>query len=380
MAKIIVKILLVLILVFILIAASFSAYVLFNARIIVVSVLEKNLGIKAEMTSLRVSLPATIIIDDLSVQEGLRIKKVVITPSFIGLLSGDFVLSQLILDEPQCKIARNADDSYDFGVVFYKKSGDTAVVQQREETKSEKKSKKPFRFYINKLKVNNGQVEFTDKGIKDQPPFVFKLVDFYADIFRPSLLSPARMQFQVKGRIVNETGQLIGLLETAGWADILGLDMDAKALLSDVRLVYLRPYYKKAFKKDLKSGDAMLTADLKSKANDLKADCHVALSNVSFKEVPQEPVAGEEAGTTDLTALAFSSIFNAEGGAFLDFSIETKMDHPKFEHLKIKGNFLQSRVQNILSKPPQEAIQDFKDISKEFQAIGKEFKKMFKSK
>jgi hypothetical protein len=120
-----------------------------------------------------------------------------------------------------------------------------------------------------------------------------------------------------------------------------------------------------------------LTGAFKSKDNDLNVDCHVELNNISFVESEVSPEGEKELEVRDLTHLAFDSMLSAEGGIVFNFSFRTKMNLPRFENIKIKGNFFQSKIQAALSNPEKTA-EDFKKMGEEFKAIGKEFKKMFK--
>ena len=81
-----------------------------------------------------------------------------------------------------------------------------------------------------------------------------------------------------------------------------------------------------------------------------------------------------------MTNIIFSSILPSQGKVVFDFSVHTKMDRPKFEHVKLKGTFLQSMMGGLSVKSSSgQSIEDFKQIGDQFKAIGKEFKKAFKS-
>ena len=375
------KVFLVLILIFVLIFLFVFAYLLLNARKILLSEIEKNLGMKTQASSLRVVFPTTIIVEDFALGDNIKVDKIVVSPSLLGFIRGDIVLNLLILEKPRLKITRNSDDSFDFGIPF-KKTEKAAAAPGAPARKGEKAVPKAKRFYFNKLKVVDGNIDFIDKGVSADSPFIMKFSNLNLDVFRPSLLQLFRMQFQGRGDLVAVNGERIGRLDMAGWVDVFARDMDARASLTGVRLAYLEPYYKKFSKRDLKSGDMSLTGDFESKKNDLKVALHVELKNVAFQEKEETPSSPENAvaNVTAPALLAFNSIFSTEGNAVFDFSIETKMDKPKFEHIKFKASFLQSRIEAALSKPPQETIEDFKKMGKEFEAVGKQFKAIFKSK
>ena len=73
--KKIIKVLLILIAVFILAMAGACAYLLLNGREILSSQIEKNLGVKARMSSLRVVFPSSFIIEDLSLGDNIKIRE-----------------------------------------------------------------------------------------------------------------------------------------------------------------------------------------------------------------------------------------------------------------------------------------------------------------
>ncbi|MBI5872969.1 MAG: DUF748 domain-containing protein [Candidatus Omnitrophica bacterium] len=368
----------------ILVIVSVSAYVTANGRTILLSQLEKNLGIKAQLSSLKVVFPATIVAEGLEVSDTLKAKRLVVVPSIIGLLRGDVVFNFLSIQQLQMTVTRNPDDSFDFGLPAIKAQQPQVVLpgKTEEAVKKETKAKKPLRFYVNKLDILDGHIVFVDKGLVGQPPFVIKCYSLNLNVFRPSLLQLFRMQFNGQGDLLSQDDSQIGRVILAGWADPINLDMDAKAQVEGGKLVYFGPYYKKFVKRELESGDVGITVVARSKTNDMVADCHIELTNVAFKKTEQPQGSEQEAPKdfSDFSALAFNSFLGAEGKTTFDFTVRTKMDKPKFENVTFKGNFFQNRVEAVFSKPPQETIEDFKKVGEDFKAIGKQFKEIFKSK
>jgi hypothetical protein len=365
------RIFLILLIFVVLAVVGVSVYVAVNGRGILLSELEKNLGVKAQVGSLKILFPDTIVAEDVKLSETLGVKRVEVTPSLLGLLSGNMVFNAIILDGSQATITRNPDNSFDFGL---------GQIEVPHPARLGGK-KKPLRFYVNKLNIRDSRVTFVDKGLADGSASVIRcLLDL--ECRRPSLLQILRMQFKGQGRLTLENGDPLGLIFFDGWVEPLARNMDAEAVLSEVRLSGLRPYYKKYFKKEVKSGDVGLTIRAASKDNDLLADCHLELARVKFKEpetavgIAQEPVKG----AFDFASLAADSFLSRDGGLALDFSVRTKMDRPRFENLKVRGDFFKNRVEAVFTKPPEEAIRDIKNIGKEFQEIGKQFKEIFKSK
>ncbi len=391
------KILLIVILVFSVIFISASAFILSNGRKILLSQLKKNLGIEAEVSDLKVALPASIIIENFSVKDDLKVARLILSPDLLALLRRDIVLRSIILEKPEIKITRNPDDSYNIGIFVYKKDGELVMPKapvlesgagdkqesqaQAMLSKKTSPSVEPEKFYLNRLKIKDGTVRFIDRNISSEEPFRLNFSNFNFSVSHLLLPKASHANFKGDANVVSEDGQKAGILDISGWIDILGRDMDADVSLADVRVPVLKPYYKEYLKRELKSGNLLLQASLKSKNNDLKVDCHLELSDIAYEEPQGEPASGEEnAKAEDLTFFAFDSIFLTEGRAVFDFSFSTKLDSPKFENVKIKGTFLQPKIEKILSQPTEKTVKDFKEMGKQFKDIGKQFKEIFKSK
>ncbi|OIO33024.1 MAG: hypothetical protein COX96_06780 [Candidatus Omnitrophica bacterium CG_4_10_14_0_2_um_filter_44_9] len=381
--KIIIRSAIILIIIVILIGAMGSAYLALNGRKLLLSEIEKNLGVKAQISSLRVSFPPALIVDGFAIQDSIKIDRIIIYPSLFAMLRGDIILNTLIFEKPALQVIRNSDDSFDLCKGVFKNGAiapePKKILSETTSTDGRKKTKKPGKFYLNHLKIKNANIEFVDNGIAGAEPFKIRLANVDLDVFHPILFNFFRMQFKGQGDMLSTADDKIGKLSISGWVDILAKDMDANITLSGARLTYLKPYYKKFLKRDLSSGDMDVTALLISKNNNMTADCHLELNNIAFKE----PQAGApEQGTAepvDFTLLAVNSLLSSKGKVIFDFSIRTKMDKPRFEKIKIKGSFLQSAIQGAISKPPKETIEDFNRIGKQFESIGKEFKKSFKN-
>lgn len=378
-------ILVVLFFFFVLLTASVYLYFLFNGKKILLDQIGKNLGVKAEASALRVVLPAWIIIDNFKIEDYLKVAKITVSPSFLGFLKGDIIFNSIIVERPQLKVTRKKDASLDFGIAVYKK-GKFILLQKAvspEKTKApiqaniSSAARHPLRqkvFYFDKLKVTGAAVEFIDMALPTETPFVTRLANCNIDASRVSLLQPLRMQFNGDGEFISEDSQRVGDFNTSGWIDLLTKDTDAKLQIDSLRLVYFGPYYKKYLKRDLKSGDMLLAVKATSSNNELTADCHIELTNIVFAN-PEEATATAE--TADVAAFAIGSMLTTEGKAIFDFSFKTKTDNPKLENIRLKGSFFKTRVEDMMSHP-QETIEKMEKIGKDFKAIGKEFKKIFK--
>lgn len=384
--------------IFIIFIISVYLYVRVNGRTIILTELEKNLGVKAEISGFHVGFPLSIVIEDFVVKDSIHVDKIIIVPSLFGFLKGDVVLNSCVLDKPYFKIIRETDETFDFGVISYKPAETAekpalareAVLQENIAVVSRvpEKPKRARNFYLKRLKIKNAVIDFIDKTIGSGEDFRLRLDEFNVNICQVSFLSLSKMRLSAQGQLKPQQGVAIGSVELSGWFDYPARAMDMKVRLKDARLAYLGPYYMKFFKKELESGNMLLSADLKSEHNALKADCHVELDHIAFKN--NEDSAGKNnLSAGDFAALAFDSILLTRGKMIFDFSIQTKMDRPRFENVRFKGTFLENGMKAIFSKGSQvaasvatgdtkETVKDFKEISKKFKDFGKKFKGMFK--
>ena len=374
------KILGIIIVIFVLLLAAISTYFLFNARTILVSELKKNLGVEVSISDLKVILPNSIVIENFAIADAVHIEKIAVAPSFFGFLHGDIVFNSILLEKPRLTVTRLPEGVFDFGFKIPQKTENASVQQVQVQKPSGASSERP-RFYFDKLKIKDATISLIDKATPSGEIFQMKLTSANLDVSRVSLLDLSRFRFDGQTVLMSLSGTGAGELKSSGWIDVLARDMDAKVEAKGMSMSFFAPYYKKYIKKEIASGDIAFLADLKSKANDLTANCHVELNKVAFKEGTQaaEPTPEIEKGQMDLTALAFDSVLSSQGAAVFDFSIRTKLDHPKFEKIRLKASFLQSNISQILNQPSQKTEEDFKNIGKQFKSIGKEFKKIFKS-
>jgi len=338
------------------------AYVVLNARGIILPRLEKSLGVSVSASTIRLSWPLAAQIDDLAIGQTIKVKRVDVIPGFTGLFTVGMVFDRITLQGPYVKVTRTGKDTFDFGL---------PAARDRKKPQAS--------FVVRRVILKGGRVEFVDQSL-DSGPFTLYVDDLNAEARQASLVQPTRIRFRASAVVKTTKEEKVATLRGNGWIDWIPKDADAVVALKDADLAYLEPYYRQYLQKDLQSGHLQAQATMKAVHNELKVDTHVELADIAFKkeEVPAAEGGQEQTkDIKDLTYLAFDSILSSEGKAVFDFSITTKLDHPKFENLKIKGSFLKSRIQAALTNP-QETIEEYKKVGEQFEAIGKEFKKMFK--
>ena len=353
----ILKRLLIILVVIVLIFAGVAVYFLANAKRIVLSKMEESLGVPVQATAFRMTWPLSVEIEGLTVGKNIQVQRLQVVPGLAGMLSGGLVFDSILIDRPAVKVVRSANNAIDIGLPACKQQSKVS-------------------FVMRKLDVESGKVEFVDASFAQ--PLTLFVDQIKAHAKQASLVQLTHIDFDASASVTNVRGERAALAEAKGWIDWLPKDLNATITISAVDMPSFSPYLKQRIKRDIQTGNAQATADLKAEHNDLKAQCHVELSNVSFR-VEGEAAAGQGVvpNFSDMTSLTLNSFLSAEGGAVFDFSIRTKLDHPKFENLKIKGSFLQSQIQSAMANPEQ-AAEKYQQIGQQFKEIGKEFKKIFK--
>ncbi len=381
--KILLRTALIIVLTVIVIGIVACSYLALNGRKLILSEIEKNLGVKAQIASVSVSFPPALIVDDLAIQNSIKIDRLIVSPSLLSLIKGDVILNTVVIEKPVFQVTRNNNDTFDFCNGIFKKVapvGAPAARPSAQPRAMQGEKAKPRKFYLGRLNVKGAEIEFIDNGTAAAAePFKMRFANVNLDVFHPVLFNFYRMQFKGQGDMLSVANDKIGKLAISGWVDILAKDMNANVALLGAQLIHFRPYYYKFLKRGLSSGNIDVTALLISKNNDMTADCHLELNNLAFLEQEAPALAQDTIEHIDFTLLAVNSLLSSEGKVVFDFSFRTKMDRPRFEKIKIKGSFLQSAIQSAMSKPPQQTINDFKAIGEQFESIGKEFKKAFKS-
>jgi hypothetical protein len=353
-----------------------TVYVLTNSKSLLLSQIEKGLGVKAEASSVRIAFPDSLIVEDLTLGDKITCRRLTVAPSLIGFLSGEVVVRAIVAEKPVVRVTRNADDTIDVGVSLPREEVGREASPDPGEIPVSKEARgfEPRRFVIENISIVDGRVEFTDMATGTSQPFTGILEDLQVHAGQVSFLQPDRIRYDAQGRLSDAGGNTSARLKSTGWINPFLKDMDAELHLSDVDLTAFKSYYLKFMKKELATGLMLLRARLTSEKNDLTVNGHIELGNISFAKAGASEVSVEDIGM-----LAFERVLAIDGKVSFDFTIRTKLDQPRLEGLKLKGNFFQKKVENLLSKPPEETVRDFKEIGKQFEEIGKQLKEAFKA-
>lgn len=334
-----------------------SGYFFMNAKKIIMAKMEASLGVPVNVTEFKISWPLSVTLEGLSIGKDINVERLEVVPGLTGMLSGGLVFNSILVDRPFIKASRLPDKPFDVGL-------------------PEKKEKSKVAFVMRRLVIKDGKVEFSDHMLSE--PFSVTVDSINADVKQASMTRLTKIDFDISGRVAGAKGENAGDLKMEGWIDWPAKDTEGSLTVSGASLLPFGPYYRQYMKKDLQSGSGSARADFKSDNNDLSVNCHLELANVVFRvKSDGEQQDGSMPDFNDMTSLALNSMFSTEGGAIFDFSIRTKLDQPKFENLKIKGSFLQNKIQSVIQNP-EKAAEQYEDIGKQFKDIGKQFKDIFK--
>jgi len=398
------KILFVFLLVIGLAAAGIVAYGLSHSRGLLISQIEKNLGVKASVAEVRYIFPWSLLVRDLRFGDQVAFGRLLVTPSLMGFFRKKaFVFNDVLITSPRVRVVRRSDETIDIGLPL---PAGPAGAPSKETPPQEAPSPSASQevpvpsppagtrrevppVYVEHLKVIDGQVIFIDEALGSDPAFRVEATDVRLEVRRVSMLEPGRMNVAVSGVLgPNEgaaPGAAPGRLAGTGEVDLRTRNGTLRLDVTAVPLTLFGPYYVKYLKKKIQTGTATLGADFRVAGNDLAGDCRVSLDGMAFQEPEAQGAAADaspdrqqETSSGDLKDAAFTLLFSAMGQASFEFSFKTRLDRPRFENVKIKGIFMQPRtLAPLVRQPSGETVEEFKKIGKEFEAVGKEFKKIF---
>lgn len=379
--KVLLKIFITLLALFLFIFIGGYIFFAVQGKSIVTDAVQKELNRKATVEKVSLSFPIAINIKNLNIQDLADIDYLSISPSLLGFFSGKIVLNNVTLLRPNITLKKLQDGSFN--------------IPQPQKGKQEP----PI---IVSLNIKDGKVNFIDYKI-DPQGFKILVENINADVHKRAFpLYPVKVDFNLSADIPAK--DVVAKASLAGWLDITHKDMDAKFNIKDIDAVHYQPYFKNFAQAKLKSATIDFTSDIKANNNDLKSDCRLESRNIAFAQEPKpqetapqaQPPQGEtsEVVKPEITSRAENLIFgipldlfkNPEGKFVIDFWIAGKLMPFKISRFSLKMMPVENAVQNILHNPKAlENImtkdpQELKDMGKDFKAIGKQLKNMFKSK
>lgn len=294
------------------------------AKPIVVSQIEQNLKLKANLEGLNVSFPPAVNIRNLNIQGLAKIDEVSLKPSILGFLAGKIVLNELRIIKPRIFLVMD-------------KNGKLNLPQ------FENKGKQPPIFLAG-LDIREGSISFTDYKV-DPAGYNMVLSDIEVKV--------SKVSFPITSLLANFNMSALlgpyqdkGAITAQGWVDFGPKDMEGKIELKDIEMIYFVPYFK-----DSPFGSFQVTAklnassDLKAVNNNLAAKCRIKFMN-------------------------FSS----------EFIFKTKLDKPSVDPAMLKQQVAGAMARNIFEQLPRKIADNPEEFKKQIKDLGKSLKEMFLKK
>jgi hypothetical protein len=352
--KILLKIIIVLLILVAII--SVSAYIFINTKgkDLVIAQLDNILQPEVKIESLSLIFPATIQMQQVSIEKFLAVQELAIQPSLLTLLSGNIGFSKIVLVEPNFTVTKDAEGNFNFASLLKPQSGKSKPV------------------IIGDLVIKNGNVDFIDRKIQPEG-FNVKITNLNMQVKNP--LNP---RFKINAEIQGKESS--GSFKADGWLNLLRKDMDADVELSDLDGAYFRPYFKNFLSdKKLKTATVNLKIDLSAENNTVEGKGHLEIINIAYEEPKEEvPQEEEKEGLPSIAGLIFGTEGDLPEQITMDLPIKGTLIPFRINLTKITANVFSEMLKETITKEPEKIPEKIEDIGERFKAFGKELEKVFK--
>lgn len=351
--KLLKKIILIAVIIFAVIFIGASVFVALNGKRIVVTQLEEITKRKVSIGSLGMSLPFNVSIHALDIEGLLKAEHISVTPGILSLFSGTVVLDDIEIIKPYLIYEKPQPKAQTLPTVFLpapvENKAEPAEVITTPATPAQKN--KPARIAIGHLGIRDGKLEFIDTPSGSEKVKImvtdidFSLNNLY--LFPSSAVS----RFKLEAKVPWATKKEEGVVRADGWMDISGRNMEADVKINGIDGVYLYPYYATWVdleRSRIESATLNFESKIKSKDNDLAADCRIELADIVFK--PR--TGGEEMEKAEKIAKAVLDIFKMlnQNRVVFNFTIRTKMNKLRFSFNDMKGAFETRLAEGLKSR------------------------------
>lgn len=331
---------------------------------IVTAQIEKNLHLEADIAGMGLGFPFTVNIHKLNIEGLFKADSISVTPSLLGFLAGRLILNDLKIIRPEVIVEKNEE-------------GRINLMQFAGRRDSASKSGK-HAVLLAGLRIRDGRVIFVDRQI-DPSGYRIKIKNINIDIAKASLLPTSLLiRFNLSGLLADAGDNPKGNLSGSGWADFGPKNMEGKITLSNGELNLLAPYSRGRLAEQL-SGSAKLNfnSDLKAENNDLAAKCHVELISLTGGTKGQQFL--ESVAPSDLLLTSLLNLLSTSSGKLVfDFTVNTKLDHPRIDPQELKRAILRAAEENLAAQSPEELIEKVKNTVEQFKDFGKTIQDIFK--
>jgi len=298
--------------------------------------LQGSFGKRVTIGRLSTYFPLGIVVRRIEIEDLCKIQEVAVGVGFFDLFRGRPSLSLFMLTRPQITIRKNIPVP---GQELINVLNPPAQSAATAEPKAAAGIALP-NIFIGRFIISEGMFNFVDHGIT-KDGLEIKVEHLNLKVSNLNLGSwGSRTFFQLQGSIPWREGQERGSVELKGWIDGRKKSMEAILKIEKIDGIYLYPYYSAWVdleKARIEKANLNFTSDIKGADNNVAAACHLELTDIVRKPLPE---GGSEEKASKITN-AVLDIFKAldKGKVVLDFTIRTKMDRPEFGFGNIKMAF-----------------------------------------
>ncbi len=338
----------------IIILSLIYAIILSVAKNMFADQIQKATGLKTTIGKLSILPPLAIDVRGFEITGLIKAERIYVVPSIRNLLFGKLVFNEIFIGAPEFTYQRNppAEPVQD----------SRAPVMDAQTSVATTTSGKGLALAIRKLRINNGNLNFTDNTATSGKISVL-VKDINLNIFNISTFgSKEKTNFDLKSKLSWASGEPDGTMLLEGWVDFNQKNMSAALKIQKIDAIVFYPYYSTWVDLEqarIEQAKLNFNCDIQGVNNDVTANCHLELADMVRKvRQLQEPRQKAER-ITDAVLDMFKTM--DAGKVVLDFILRTKMDRPEFGFDNIKsafeGKLMQARSsaglrpQDVLSWP-----------------------------
>ncbi|MDD5429801.1 MAG: DUF748 domain-containing protein, partial [Candidatus Omnitrophica bacterium] len=264
-----------------------SLFINTKAKSIIIKSVEENLGVKADLRSVKLRFPFILEIADFSCDYG-TFSRVNITPVFLNPFSKVLTIRNVYITGLQLKIIK--DKQGITGPVLLAKSPESASggevdskAGQQKTAPAQESESRPWAFNIQRLTVSKGSVEFSDLS-KDNP-LVVKAENVNMSL--RGMTYPLRSKFYLKlaASLRTKDGVAPESIKISGWIDYPRKNMDVDFNVEPINYAMFSEHYPNSWKPDntgIENAEVSLKTKMVSYDNDLVIEGSLSLDKLSF--------------------------------------------------------------------------------------------------
>lgn len=312
----------------------------FRGKSFIVDELKSLTGRNVVIDKFLLSASLKIELQNLRIENVFKADSIKIVPNILESLSGKIVIQGIEITKPEFVVVR-AVDKGNIELVFadsplYVKAVSSASPGADVSLTSSQRLIRIRNVLVDALFIKNvlvieGKFGFIDKTAAVDP---VKLIVQDLNInLNNAILLPRSVIHNVElhGNIPLEGNLEPGEIEISGWANFIKKDIEANIKIRDIDGASLYPYYSDWVKLDrsrINTAKLSFDSQIHGLNNDVTADCRLELTEISFKERPEEE---KEARAEKITTFVLGLLKSVDGGKMeIKFPVKTKMDNPVF--------------------------------------------------